>query len=340
MKRTLLILIPLLATILALEFGLRLKVNLKTYSEQNFDLYQSAYSATNLEHLYVWAKNDSIYSQQKEFRFSYLTNDQGLIDQHLLDTCTSKNSIIYLGDSFTFGVGSSQDSNLPACLEKQLPLNIINAGIPGSDPFFETLVLDSFFIDKGFHKAIFMVNLSDIYDFVIRGGNERFIPNNKVKFRAAPWIETPYKYSYVFRAFVHKIMHLDFSLQAPSKMKGLKQEAIVAYTDLFLSINKNVDFVVVLQPYARQYASNNEVLSEVLNYTYLEKLDSSFRANNIKTINLDPSLKNIMGPDNYLDYSWDLDGHYNNKGYELLATLLALKLEEKYPNFIQTEEKQ
>jgi len=324
--------------LLLLEVLLRSSHRLDTYSEQNFAIYQSAFDASALKKINVWNKTDSIYSVQTEFAFSYLTNSYGLLKRSENACADTSNALVFLGDSFTFGVGADQDSSLPVYLEKQLHQPIINAGIPGSDPFFEKVLVDSIFKPLGYKKYIMMINFSDIYDFVIRGGTERFEQNNSVSYRSAPWIEGAYKHSHLVRAFVHKILGMDYSLLPNKQMKVLKEDAIKAYTALLLSFSKEADCLIVLQPYPRQYANNNTLLYEVLNYTYLEKLDSSLRANDIKTINLDPKLKKLLNSDNYLDYFWELDGHYNAKGYALLGEIIAEELTLNYPEFITQKE--
>ena len=41
-----------------------------------------------------------------------------------------------------------------------------------------------------------------------------------------------------------------------------------------------------------------------------------------------------MNEENYLDYSWELDGHFNAKGDALLSQIIAQEIEKNYPNFI------
>jgi lysophospholipase L1-like esterase len=53
---------------------------------------------------------------------------------------------------------------------------------------------------------------------------------------------------------------------------------------------------------------------------------------------LDPKLKKLLNSDNYLDYSWKLDGHYNAKGYALLGEIIAEELTLNYPEFITQKE--
>ena len=321
--------------VVVLELSIRASGKFRLYSELNFNTYQSPYDTGGQNHLYVWDKNDSIYSQQTEFAYSYQTNAYGLVDQHLIDTCNTENSIIYLGDSFTFGVGADQDSSIPVILENLLTQTIINAGIPGSDPYFELALFDSIYRPKGFQKAIVMVNFSDLYDYILRGNAGRFKANNKVAYRQAPWIEPIYQYSFIVRAFLHGVLQYDYSLKPPKEIQQLKLEGIQAYAELLAQFSEEQDLVVILQPYPKQFRENNTILKEVLNYTYIDKLDSLLQEKGVQTINLKSPISQHLNASTYLTFSWDLDGHYNAKGYELLANIIANELMLKYPEFIK-----
>jgi len=334
MKKIYYTILSFLLLVIFLEITLRFSGKLKTYSEKNFNIYTSFYDNTNQKHLFVWSKNDSIVSTQTEFEFSYVTNKYGLLKNHNYNVSNRDSTLVFLGDSFVFGVGANQDNSVTKKLEDKLNFNVVNAGIPGSDPFYESRLLDSIFYPLGYKKYLFMVNFSDFYDFIARGGKERFLPNNKIAYRNAPWIEPLYKKSLLFRAIIHFVFQYDFSLQSKNRVEKLKEEAINEFINLFLSLPEDVDFIVVLQPYARQYIENAKTLSEVLNYKYLETLEQKLIANNIKTINLDSGLKQVINTENYLDFSWKLDGHYNAKGYELLSEIITINLQEQYPNFL------
>ena len=336
-KKTLFGLFIFVSSIVLLELGLRSSDRLKTWTEKNLGFYHSIYAPVSTPHLYILPKEDTLKYSPEEFKFNYWINKDGFVDSRSLACLPKDNTIIFLGDSFTFGVGADKEKNVPFLLETQLSTPLYNAGIPGSDPFYEKKLLDSIFLPAGFNKFIFMCNLSDIYDHVIRGGNERFLKDNKVTYRKGPWIEWFYQRSFIVRAFVHKILKMDFSLLPPSKMKKLKTQAIDELATLFAKMPNEVDLIVIIQPYPSQYSETNQVLNEVLNEAYIQKLDSALTRSAIKTINLGPELNKHLNVDNYLEYSWDLDGHFNAKGYSLLADIIANELTLNYPEFINAD---
>jgi hypothetical protein len=337
MNKVLIISVTIFSLVLV-ELGLRYSNKLKTYSEQNFDSYSSAYSSEGLKHLYVWNPNDTTEIEQIEFSFTYETNEYGLVKTKQSSALDTIEKIIFLGDSFVFGIGASPDSSLPVFLSEKLHIPIVNAGIPGSDPFFEEKLIDSIFLSKLYNKYLIMVNCSDLYDYIFRGGEERFLPNNQVEYHKAPELEKYYKNSYLLRAIVHGILKMDYSLLSKEKAIALKFEAVEVYTALLLKIAKQKNLIVVIQPYARQYSDNNSVMKETLNYSYLNLLESKLIKNSVRTINLDKHLKNRINKNNYLNYSWNIDGHYNAKGYALLSEILAEELTLKYPEFINAKE--
>lgn len=328
MKRFLVGLVGLLMFLSILEIGLRFSGKLKTYSEKSFNVYQSPYAVNADSHIYKEKPFDTIEIKALEYSYTYYMNNLGLNDKHHLDTLNKENTYLYLGDSFTFGAGTPQDSSVPALLSKMNSCIFINAGFSGSDPFFETMLIDSVFLSAGFRNYIVMVNISDLYDYIFRGGNERFLPNGKLQFNKAPWWEKLHQHSYIVRAFAHGILNMDFTLLPPKIMKQKKDEAVKEYTQLFIKKNKelNGNLIVVIQPYARQYANANHILNEVMNFNYLLELNNNLKLNHIKTINLNDSLSKIINDKNYLNYSWEIDGHYNSKGYLLLSQIIASEL--------------
>lgn len=323
-----------------LEISFRFSGKLKTYSEKNFEVYQSAYNKTLNSHLYKWNKNDTVIIKQKEFSYSYFTNQYGIADIHDLDTCQKEKTILIIGDSFVFGVGAKSVNNLAHRLEDKTNYTFINAGIPGSDPFFEAKLIEYLNSNINFSKIIMLINFSDINDYLFRGGNERFLENGTTQYKKAPWFEKYYQYSFIVRAFVNGVLKYDYTLLSKKDLLMEKQNALKDYTFLLNAINikliqNNQQLLIVLQPYARQYANNNSVLSEVLNYEYLNDLERELKHENIKTINLDKRMSKIINAKNYLDYSWALDGHYNAKGYELLANSILKEMAINYPKFLE-----
>lgn len=337
-KHTLFAMMAFLIFAVSAEVLLRLSGKLRTYSELNFGEYQSPYDSNDVRTLFTWSPNDSIYIEQTEFTYSYLTNSYGFIDSKVLDELPRDSTAIYLGDSFVFGVGVDSKNNIASLLESQLASPFYNAGIPGSDPFFQIAIVDSIFAPLGFENYIFMLNFSDIYDYIFRGDENRFTKNGKIEYQKAPWYEKYYGKSYIVRLILHGLWGMDYSLLPKNRLTEKKKEAVEAYIDLLSKAAQEYNVLVLIQPYARQYANNNQTLTEVLNYKYLEDIHQGLLKKNIKSVDLNTSLSTSINNENYLEYSWELDGHYNAKGYNLLSNVVVNELTLNYPCFIKLEE--
>jgi hypothetical protein len=319
--------------IIVAELLLRNTNKLKTYSEINFGKYQSPYINNSKSKYYLWNENDSIFISQPEFEFFYKTNSTGLVSKKDLDSCKSENDWVFIGDSFVFGIGAHQDSSMPVLFENiinsnKLKMCVINAGIPGSDPFYQAKFIKEYLLPRGFKNFLIAMNSSDIYDFIFRGGNERFIDNDIVEYRSSPWFEFFYEKSFIVRAFVHGVMRADYSLLPKNKLEEIKQISIEEYVELFVDLNMSVKesggiLNVVFHPYPAQYLKNNSKLfSEVISYEYLLLIHDKLVIENLNSFNLEPNFSKVLSNQDALDYFWKLDGHFNSKGYELYAKIL------------------
>ena len=114
---------------------------------------------------------------------------------------------LFLGDSFTEGVGGYCGKDMPSQFEDLTSKDTIaiNAGIVGSDPFFQTRWYRDTFKSFPHHEVVFVLNDSDLVEFVTRGGNERF-RGESVQYKKGPWFEVVYQYSHTVRAIVHGLL--------------------------------------------------------------------------------------------------------------------------------------
>lgn len=333
MKKTIFILFYFSLTLLfCLEIILRFVPSLKTYTEQNFGYYINPYSSKNFNSLYTFDTAQLIRSKSKEYYYQYQINNQGfkLISS---PNCPTKTKIV-LGDSFTFGIGADQDSdaiNRLNALQDDSSIFYLNAGIPGSDPFFEYKLMNDIFIKQGYKDFIFILNASDLYDYIFRGGLERFDNLNKLEFNNAPWYEPIYHYSYTFRAFLHGIVKADYSLLSKKQVIAKKEEAIKAYIKLFQKIQtelkaKNGSLQIFIHPYPATFQKENRRIAEVLNSSYFDELVNQLKAEGIIIYNLEKDFQEVLNQENYLDYSWEIDGHFNNNGYKILSEIINNKI--------------
>lgn len=324
--------------LLILEVSIRLSGKFRTYTEQNFGHYESPYGQVHESHLFNFKPFEKIEYNQKEFSYTYLLNKEGFNDPENLEDCPPKHTKIVLGDSFIFGVGAPQDSNMVALLNIKNIKDVIyffNAGKPGSDPFYQKKLISDYFMPKGYKDFIIAVNISDIYDYIFRRGEERFKKDGTVEYRIAPPLEFWYQRLFIVRAFVYVFFHTDYTMLPKSALKENKANAVEALSNMFFDLNKKIkskggSLVVVFHPYPAQYKNGNStVYQEVLNYAPLIEIHKKLEGSNVVSINLEPDFAKTLNNHNYQDYSWTMDGHFNAKGYKLYAELLLKKIENK-----------
>lgn len=316
-----------------------------TYSEKNGAFYyNSMYKQRILENFgrkYILKQNDiqisthpakSIeYLHKPEFTYTHTFNSLGLRDKEpVIDT--SIVTIIGLGDSFTEGVGSPQDSTWLKLLEDNLKrldpnkkIQTINGGSNGSDPIAEYLLLERQLISYNPKIVVVCINNSDISDVIVRGGKERFT-NGIVKYSDGPWWEFFYSYSYIFRSIIHSFFNLNYLLLTDKQneienkraIENLKKSIVTDYKNL--AKKYSFKLVVVLHPMQYELEQNKFVLDDL--FSVLKK-DTS-----ILTINLynEYSAFQKKGQINFKDMYWPIDMHHNSTGYKLWADILTPKI--------------
>lgn len=340
------LLVVLLSLLFVAEVFFRygLKSNL-TYSEQNGKFfYNSMYKRTifdNFRRRYILKQQDpqlntyppNSRNQLTKPEFSYLHtyNSHGLRD-HEWSSDTSLFTIVGLGDSFTEGYGSPQDSTWLRLLENKLRQQIpglrvqtVNGGISNSDPFSEILLLEKQLLQYHPDMVIVALNNSDINDVTIRGGKERF-SDGSVSYKSGPWWEFFYSFSYLFRTFIHSVCGYNYLL-IPEKEAGTAQDqAVSLLRDCLVSDFKSLalkhhfKLVVVLQPMQEELEKNNFSLT---------RLSENLAGNKgITTINLFNDYRTAQSKQHFSFKSlyWATDLHHNSSGYRLWAEILAEKL--------------
>lgn len=328
-----------LAFLLATEFVLRFTVKpLLNYAELRGDFYaNSIYSQSPIEYITKDTKSQKkvidihrpnpdtfFYNQNSEFKYLQKYNSLGFRDNEPnLDS--SFYNIIALGDSFTEGIGSSQDSTWVQLLEeilktnnKNLKIQSINAGISGCDPINNYYNLQVILNKLNPNIVLITVNESDIIDVIIRGGKERF-KNGEIKYNDAPWWEVFYLSSYIFRAISYKIWGINsilmnenqYNNQVEIALQKIEKSLIEDYKDL--SKKQNFEMVIIFNPLEK------EIKNKIRPFKSLKEnllKDSSFQV-----IDLYESFDLYFSNSNHKieDYYWKNDLHNNSKGYLIWA---------------------
>ncbi|MCP4125064.1 MAG: hypothetical protein GY751_25290 [Bacteroidetes bacterium] len=323
-----------------MELLLRLTGVFQVYSERNYDQFFDPFERSYDSPYWLWTKNSTTTILSEEFTFSYTSNELGLLDRNYTNS-ELKPTIAIFGDSFIMGSGAVQDSSMPRQLEGLLSLQdtnvyILNGGVSGSDVFFVSRYIEDVILDEGVKKIIIGVNTSDIYDYAWFGGRQRFINDSITVSKERPPYMEIYKRYFVVRTFMHAFLDFDHSFYTRRRMKQIKREAILDISEELKNLNDFIlenkgDLTVVFYPYPRQFAGNSTSFSK--DYSVLQSIHSNLKEHGVRSIDLKTDFSNILTPDNYLDYSWKLDLHFNARGYTLFAKLLLNRIQNEWPGF-------
>lgn len=320
---------------LLLRFGLAKYSN---YQEQNGNTnYISIYRNNNPSWFHLHEADSNIVAPRKEFVHRRNTNSLGLSEKEIPRAKEpAEYRIIALGDSFTEGQGTSYNSTWIKIAEKDLAAHVptrtitaINAGIMGSDVYFEYILLKERLLSFKPDLVIVAVNHSDVDDIIIRGGMERFSPDGRLTARrkGPPW-EWIYGISYIFRHITHDVFGYSWLLLGPAEVTSEERDAVEQIRRCIgefskLATQHNFKILVVFHPHEteikdeRYYPlSFNDLIAD-LKYSsrgYILDLLEYYRTTKIIT------------RDNRSQFFWPLDLHHNTKGYEVMGHAIANKV--------------
>ncbi|MFO7790602.1 MAG: hypothetical protein R6V32_08515 [Bacteroidales bacterium] len=313
--KTKLIIHSVFFAIMMIEICLRLFGFVATYEEKRHG-YFKLYTQTGPYQYWI----NPIYGNDKletnEFSYDREKNSLGYRDKewHWKDM-KDKTRILALGDSFTEGDGTHNDSTWLKFFERKLndtSYYFMNGGICGSDPVFDAYKLKHTFRKFKPDYVIACINDSDIDDIVFRGGFERF-DGNTVKFKKKPWWEPLYAASHVMRIFIN--LKFNKLLIDHKKFKQKKDKSFAIIKQAMDSVRHyclkdSAKPVFVFHP-SKNCAMKNK-------NPYVKFIDT-MNISNAAVIDL---YDYYQQPDiiiNIDKYYWKEDGHHNPRGYELMA---------------------
>lgn len=305
-----------------------------TYMERNgSSSYQSGFGQRNPTWFNVLGPDTEIRHVKREFTHVRTTNSLGLAEREVSsEPSANEYRILALGDSFTEGVGTDYDSTWVRVLERKLTssfpgksITAINAGISGSDVFYEYMLLKERLLDLEPDLVIVAINNSDVNDIIVRGGMERFQADGTTVYSNSPpsweWI---YGISFIFRSIVHDVLGYDWLFMKPDEAVVAQRQAAAQITtavDAFARLAREEEFrlLIVTHPHEWERRSHNyafgfgDVVADLANDTgiaYVDLLD-------YYTVN------RIITEENAAEFWWQLDAHHNGRGYQAMGNGIA-----------------
>lgn len=310
------------------EIIIRTSGKYNTYSEQRTGNYQSYFCAMEKNWFHVHAPHIDYFMESPEFKYPRHSNSLGYSsDEFVLNKDTGEIRIVTLGDSFTEGDGAPYDSSYPQLLKKileekfpQKKFSLLNAGIFGSDLYFDFIGLRERLLQYKPDIVFQMTGSGDLFDIYYRGNMSRFKPDGTIAYNTPPWWEPIYAVCRLSRIFFIQTLRYDGGLvRIKSKEKFFGKE-ILDLADLFqtydsLGTANNFKTIVLLKPDHTE-CTNKEFFN---NIDTLQTYTKNFAS--LKSFNLLNYYLNDRKLDSaHLDkYYWKQDGHHNSDGYKLMA---------------------
>jgi len=302
-----------------------------TYMERKGGYYQSHYSQAHVSPYWTAVPGSGrMLVSPKEFSYPRSYNALGHSGSDwVLEKDSGTVRIITLGDSFTEGDGAPADSSYPAQLERLLiergiRAEVLNAGMCGSDPFFNLKDLEERLM--AYQPDIVLQAVTDndlLFDLIIRGGKERFLPDGSVAFSKAPWWEPFYAMSHVARIFFHAAGR---NIDSPSSLysKDILSEKVNIHLDEIatrlnrLSEDNGFRSVMFTFPIDSDFITPYEA-----DHSAFKQRVSRF--GNLSFVDLAPCYERWSVEHGSPGESlyWRNDGHHNPEGYGMMANCIA-----------------
>ncbi len=324
MKKGLFIFLLGLFSILALEFAVRLTGVYKTQSEKGTGNFINSYIPQHAGWEYHQTPNATPFIRLPEFEYEHRYDRYGYRN----DSVKNKYDVIAFGDSFTEGLGAPQDSTWTAIYASLTGKSVYNAGVLGSDPFYNFISLKKM-LHLHPEEIIFYINFTEIFDIAVRGGFNRFQSDSTVSYLNPPRFYPLYIHSHLFRAIIHLGFGYDFMFYSNKNRTEKMLENLLLIKDAFIEINKiceheNVKLYVFVGPVPQEYYKN---LDRRIDFKMIDPLADILNEIGIPTWNLRPDFETkLLSAEDWKAVSWQMDGHFNSRGYEILALLINDKI--------------
>ena len=309
------------------EIIFRVKGEFQSYLEQKSGpishIFFTSYHSRFTSQAHGWLLIEySHWLRDKFVSRSGFLNSEGLYDREHSLTKTKKCRVLALGDSFTQGVGSTHDSGYVSLLEKNNDtLELMNAGMSSSDPAYELKLLELKMFKYHPDVVIMTVNNTDIDDFKIRGGMERFLPDTTVQNRLAPpWWEDYYAESFMLRAFIHKVCKLDWNFMTQSEERHARALALRQLAEVLEKASdecheRHIRFVANFHPTEYEIRGDSMECTPVMRDVQKHGVETFDMLRYFMSHGVDSATAH--------KYFWANDGHNNNRGYAVMTEGLS-----------------
>lgn len=318
-----------------LEFSLRylFKLNL-VYNETNGDFYYESFHREDYDRYYLYSPFSLIQYETEKFNYQRKVNSIGIVNPEInIKKPYNEVRILCFGDSFTEGVGATKETNpWPAKLQKLIQeksnktINIINAGISGSDLAFQYILLKEKFVDYDPDIVIVAINPVDVDEFIVRGGLERFGSKDLLRGSKSPIWEPVYASSFIFRFFMHNVLNYNYLFLSPENDQRERSIATQKVFDTLikfqqLSQQNNFNLLFIIHPDSGKDFIHNPTITKIIH----NKIKAEMNVPTIDFMNY-LSLEKKLTKNDLQMYYWPISFHHNDDGYLEVAKAIFHQL--------------
>lgn len=295
------------------EVVVRTYGTVKTYTEVNFGRYEAPY------HPPYRPLMGPHNITTPEFSHISQLNSLGLRDDEIPPKSQGETRILFLGDSFTYGVGVETNqtwiAQLRSMAQQAFPekkTRLINGGLPGWDVVEHLRFYRAELTKLEADLVVLVVNSSDLNDLIQRGGVDR--TSNSFHH---PRSEVIWRYSHLFRWVMVTFFKWDYNLNSPLESQQARRQALkelsVATHELALQVEQGGHrFVVFLHPYPFEIERRED----------LDDFRQSFKGLDVEVFDAVGDFYERLGAKPRVEYSFVKDGHFNLAGYTVFAEII------------------
>lgn len=319
--------------VLALEVGLRFgTTRYTTYRELNGRPYWSNYKPQVRGWFHVY-RPGPLRHVKTGYTHTRRVSTLGLTEELLGEKAPGEYRILALGDSFTEGVGTSEQSTWVRVVERRLseryaPQRIVtlNAGIAGSDPFYAYVLFKERLQPFQPDLVIVAINTSDVADVIVRGGMERFRADGSVAFHEPPSWEWSYAVSYVWRMVVRDVLQFDSQLLRRAERERREGPALDELRSAVEAIESlcrsgGARLLVVAHP------GEGDVRRGSYEFGFERLLETLGKDPRFGFVDLLERYREVpITANNASEFFWRTDRHHNARGYEVMGDLIAAEI--------------
>jgi len=336
------------AFLLLLDLSLRfITPKYRSYSENNYgwfyispfsdrfsDLKNQYYYGSSTSEKYTHAANSSIIFETADFTIEHKYNELGLRERENIPALIKDRKVILtIGDSFTEGVGTSQDSTWQRQLENRLNDSlsneyvVVNAGISGSDPILEYHLLNQLLKSIQPDYVVISISSYDLLDILESGGQDFKLKERKQEMNQ-PFGYYLYSWSYLFRAVSTLIYDYPEIFMNQDEFdreiqKAASQTIEIIHEITSIGLKKNFKTIVVFFPLKDEMIKYNYNFDAFNNI--IKSLNSNDEIFTVDILDFYRQNKNsfIIPPEMLY---WPHDGHMTSLGYQIWSDILFTDL--------------